>query len=696
MNLTGKATFWRLLCHTNGISGLWLRRLRHRKVVRKDLLSVMADWELTTSPRPGAAPTTEDWQLTDAEELRLLVDLSSTLRQPAGQEKVRRILLKLSGSLEIQPPLSFEKLLQAVGYSAALTYSQNDHTQPLRVGRQSSPQERESWLAALTQLATLINNRDLQEAVGQYAATARPLPPALARRLSLNSLACDIAAQLSYLLLHPALAEADKTPTPDLNLLPAGEKLAESLDALLWVLNVAQTAQASATAAEAEKYRTSHTTTESLLQKEHLAVASSTSYQAAREAMALKKFTQDAESPYPTCYFEKSAAAGRIQLKPLIEAYGEKMQELVLDVWRKCEGLSDLHADVLDALCAIWVKQATATHTKAIVTLDDILRLRGLTPHLSGDGRRGGFSQEQRTSVLEAISALETLWFEVTETFFGRKGPRKNFVQSRALVVTEAGGNDQDPRHTEIEWIVFQPGEIFANYLMSEGRQTALLAGKTLRYNTIYKAVEKRLARYLSWQWRIRARRANYAQPYQVQTLLREAGIEVGPRNQQRLHERLEAALDCLQEDKIIETWQYLNWDWGTAPTCWLEPWLATQIVILPPSVVEDSYLPIAHTPKLLKQIRHKQPIIDVPSSAAPPPHPKPRATQPPARSTAPAMSRAELAAAVKQHRQKLGLTQTELAQKLKISQPSLARVEKGTPVSAAMTQVVRQWLNSE
>ncbi len=87
------------------------------------------------------------------------------------------------------------------------------------------------------------------------------------------------------------------------------------------------------------------------------------------------------------------------------------------------------------------------------------------------------------------------------------------------------------------------------------------MSAKAVQYDPYRQKWEKRLARYLSWQWRIQASRTGYSRPYRVNTLLEVVGEENGPQRPHLIRNRLEKALDCLQEDKLIASWQYERWD---------------------------------------------------------------------------------------------------------------------------------------
>lgn len=57
-------------------------------------------------------------------------------------------------------------------------------------------------------------------------------------------------------------------------------------------------------------------------------------------------------------------------------------------MWEQRSQLSDLEADALDALSALWLYQVKSEKDDAVAHVDNFLQLRGLTPKQSGNGRR--------------------------------------------------------------------------------------------------------------------------------------------------------------------------------------------------------------------------------------------------------------------------------------------------------------------
>lgn len=600
----------------------------------------------------------------------LIKETASYFRSEEGKKQLLETLEKVSGKVEIKPPITLDKLMSVFGTTALMFPPNVPNDQTLKVGRVSTQEERSLWINALANIDKLLNNRELETIVlGQIDKLK------LDEVNSLEIFAEELAIRTRVLLMevnNSAFTMNSTQPLP--NQLKIGELLAIQLDTLVTILEIESSLVSKDNLPDTnqENQRTSRIATEALLKKDFLPVSSSASYQAMREVVALKKFSKDVESPFPTAYVEKSSIRGKIQLTPLqTEAvYGDKLKELELSMWQKREQLSDLHVDVIDAMCATWIVQASSDESRAVITADDVLKLRGLKPHLSGSGRRGGYTMEQREEIVGAVQDLENIWFEITEKVRRGKKSKSDFIQSRAVVVTDRGGQMRLDGSLDVMWFVFRPGSIFARYLLTEGRQSALLAAQALRYNVRTEAVEKRLVRYLSWQWRIRSKSVTYLQPYEAQTLIKEAGIKVPERNANRACERLEKALDRLQNDYLIRGWQYLDWDWEDAKKHgWVKNWLTTKIAIEPPDFIRDSYESIGQT--------IEKPLLTLMEKTPPP------------------RNEAEIALQTKAKRKALNLSQMQLAENLRLSQPTLSRIESGRVVSKEEKQKILEWLAS-
>ena len=416
-------------------------------------------------------------------------------------------------------------------------------------------------------------------------------------------------------------------------------------------------------------------TNEHIKQASLLTVMSPSHYQALREALAQNTFKQVEDSPWPTASLSKGKARGQAQLRPPhLDANTfispQEQQNWSQMMWRQREELSDLDADVLDALSAIWLNLARSPQEDAITDIDSLLAMRNLKPKRNGDGRGVGYRPEQRADILQALSHIQNLWLNMTELEVystptpGRRGkPTKQVVQSRAFVITDRMGQLRFDGCIDVQRIVFRPGNVFGHYLFGPGRQTALLSAQALHYDPYRQDWEKRLTRYFSWQWKCQASSGCEASAYRARTLLEAAGTEANLIRPGRTRERLEKALDALQQDGVIAGWQYDNWDEQAGKQHGLiEHWLKTNILVECPEAVKVRYRSLDRSPGLLPLA-----VAQQPSSI--------------------------LAQRLRTTRKARSLSQLQAAEQLQISQSYLSFLERERIASEQISAKVRQKL---
>ena len=202
---------------------------------------------------------------------------------------------------------------------------------------------------------------------------------------------------------------------------------------------------------------------------------------------------------------------------------------------------------------------------------------------------------------------------------------------------------------------------------MGPGNQTTLLSAMALKYDPYRQVWEKRLARYVSWQWRSTAGDARARRPFHVDALLDAAGKEIDPRRPAVTRERLEKALDTLEEDGVIASWHYERWDDTLARhRGWMEDWRSCTVLIAPPSVVTDHL-----------QSPAREPALALPADALAQPE--------------------RLGERIRARRVALGLNQSQAAAALGASQGYISKLERGkltdeTP-SPAFRKRLGDWL---
>ena len=405
-----------------------------------------------------------------------------------------------------------------------------------------------------------------------------------------------------------------------------------------------------------------------------MVVLSSGHFQSLREALYKNSFKQVEGTPWPTAVLERGGAKGYAQLRPAvldsepllpasqIEAWAQTM-------WRQQSELSDLDADALDALCAIYLSQAREPDDAAIADVDEILGMRGLKPKRGGQGRRGGFEPEQRAEMLRSLSHIQNLWINIAEVKVyekGRRGAKKKqpvtkTLQSRPFLITDRMGQIRLDGYMDVERFIFRPGKAFAEFLFGSGRQTGLLFKRALQYDPYRKKWEKRLTRYISWHWRAVARTGNFVQVYRVQTLLEAVGETLNVRYPSKTRARLEKAFDTLHADGVIAGWEYSRWDETVVEQRgWGQQWLLATIVIEAPDHIKTYYARLSD-----------------------------RET-----ASAKALPARGLGERVRLYRKAHGLSQLQAAEQLGIQQGYLSKIERAKAMpSAALGRQIESWL---
>lgn len=409
-----------------------------------------------------------------------------------------------------------------------------------------------------------------------------------------------------------------------------------------------------------------------MLSREYISTLSAEPYRALQKSIARPKDFKRNEAGLPHLEIPgKNGALTTVTFKPdemtrLLPA--AEYDAMVEQVWQKHSKLSTLEADCLTIAMALWLAKARAISDVAVADIDDFLAMRGIKKHLGGGGSRGGYTEEQRDAHKACLDRIQDVWMEwvgpVVSRGRGRKA-RPEVVSSRALIITDTKGQQRLYGGVDVDTIVFQPGRVFGAFLLTVGRQTALLAHKALQYDSYRQEPEKKLTYYLSWQWRVRAREANYDQALRVQRLLDEAGIETNdPSRPLRIKERLEKALDQLKADAIINNWDYNPKQWDEerdgGKRGWRAVWLNATIVIEAPDGIKRHY----------RAIERQMPPV---------PKPKPGA---------------DLAARMVAERTARKISQSRMAEILGVTQAQVNNMERGRAKPDAKLQAkIEEWL---
>lgn len=396
-----------------------------------------------------------------------------------------------------------------------------------------------------------------------------------------------------------------------------------------------------------------------LPERNQLPIPSVGHYAALQEALALNRFTQAPDSPFPRARLEKGGVHGHAELRQITPEEElllppEETEALARQMWKRREELSDRDADALDAVSACWLQSASNPTDRVPIFIDEILRMRGLKPKRSGTGRRGGFEVEQRAEVFRSLLHLQDVWLSIAEaTVYEDQAPKKpkarrRALQSRAFVMTDRVGQQRLDGRMDVEAVLVTPGTAFGRFLFGPGRQVALLSVNALRFDPARQRPEKRLLRYLSWQWRIGASQGDFLRTYRVETLLEETGLLTSEAPPSRVRSRLEQCLDTLRDHGDIAAWQYAHaWDEEQLPRKgWFSQWLGMLVSLEAPEAIKVAY----------------RGIESAGAMRAPKKLP----------------GRTSWSERLRLKRQELNLSQSQAAEEIGISQPLLSRIEAG------------------
>lgn len=322
-----------------------------------------------------------------------------------------------------------------------------------------------------------------------------------------------------------------------------------------------------------------------------------------RETISKNEF--DIETKIPTAKIAERAIEATAQVRAE-ENYLKITSNEAIEQWKNLTSqaitsMDDLTADIFDIVSILWMQQATHKEQMIHFHTDDALNLRRIQGrNQDPDGYQIAYRKKERDDIMKRLAALSTIWIRIERENlrFINEG-QDDFdeigqVQFNALFlvdsVTVAYRGDNPIGIYECS---IRPGELLANFLFGSQKSSGLLALKTLEYHPVKQKYHKRLSRYLSWQWRIRQKSADYLRAYHIggdKGLLKVMDLEVNPRYGSRIKEQFEEILDTLQKDGIIKGWGYKEKDLEKQieqERNWFSnTWLKARVQIIPPTAI--------------------------------------------------------------------------------------------------------------
>ncbi|MDQ6600912.1 helix-turn-helix domain-containing protein [Bacillus salipaludis] len=339
----------------------------------------------------------------------------------------------------------------------------------------------------------------------------------------------------------------------------------------------------------------------SLLNQNFVESGSALLFHKLRETISKNEF--DIATEIPTAKIAEKALEATAQVRSE-NAYLKVKSHAAIEQWKNLTSqaitsMDDLTADIFDIVSILWMQQATHKDQMIHFHTDDALNLRRLQGRKQEtDGYHSSYRKKERDDIMKRLAALTTIWIRIErENLRFINEDQENFdeigrVQFNPLfVVDSVTVAYRGEKPIGIYECSIRPGELLSNFLYGSQKSSGMLALKTLEYHPIKQKYHKRLARYLSWQWRIRQKSADYLRAYHIggdKGLLKVMDLDVNPRYGSRIKEQFEEILDTLQNDGIIKEWSYKEQDIEQQieqeRNWFANTWLKARVQIIPPT----------------------------------------------------------------------------------------------------------------
>lgn len=270
----------------------------------------------------------------------------------------------------------------------------------------------------------------------------------------------------------------------------------------------------------------------------------------------------------------------------------------------KLEKMNDLTVDVLNCVVHLMLEKSKSSDMEVLLSVDDLLFIRGKRQSKNQRGSRGGYKESQRQEIMEHLEILSNLKVNVSNACIpvinndGKRSYESYTAESPLIYLKKTENRDY--------CYYIKPGEVLALTLLGTATKTGIIHRKVAEYDHYRNYWEKRLGNYLAWIWRSRQNKAEFLAPITVEILLNQIGEEYKNMKLKRPHairDRFEKALYTLENDGVIRSWQYESID-ETVLKCknWFNIWLDLKMVIEPPVEIIEQYSKI-------KKIKEKRAV---------------------------------------------------------------------------------------
>lgn len=305
----------------------------------------------------------------------------------------------------------------------------------------------------------------------------------------------------------------------------------------------------------------------------------------------------------PVYVHKQEADVAQVELRP--SSPTTTTGTTVESLWKQVRSFSDLDGDVLLAMLAQWLAAPRDKDGYTWITAEQILAYRGIQPRkqYESDGtvRPADYRQDDLGAIASSISHVRDTHVTLNqwvkeERIPGKRGrPKKRVLQQESYIVNIAEFIQQQELSLEgerglgleVAWL-YRPGTFLDIFLEGPNRQVAWLFQKALSYDPYHETWEKRLARYFTFHMRMNAAHGGTTITRVLGEMINELSLPINRNDPEKNKKRFEKAMEQLQEDKQISSWEYKERTADLPPRKWLDIWLGYHVQISAAPIITE------------------------------------------------------------------------------------------------------------
>lgn len=258
--------------------------------------------------------------------------------------------------------------------------------------------------------------------------------------------------------------------------------------------------------------------------------------------------------------------------------------------------LDEMTADLFDLISYLWMVQPKDADGYIDFHSDDALRLRYAEKEASGEELY--FREKERFNIMKRVAALSSVWVSMgddqikvinTENLEENELYKfKDYTRMFEIGSIRVAFDKKTNEPKGIYALQIKPSAVLMPYLDGTKPSLGLLDLKVFQYSHYTQREQKRLTRYLNYQWKIRSLKRTIQQPFKVATLLKTMDFSTRY-NGVQIRDKFEQILDELQQDNVIQSWEYSETidENRVGKKGWFNDyWSQINVTILPPDII--------------------------------------------------------------------------------------------------------------